>query len=259
MKKGRRGIAQFLRPMNYLRSFMGSFFRNRRLIFFKNSLKFNILQIICPLASNLLSKKERAKGKNLNAPFSKGFTPLEMLACPVRYQISNRVKKHEVRVDALRESLLTGFTLVEILIVIAIVGILTAIAAPGVSAWIETFKFKNTVREIGITMQLARMKAITSGVEYRVVFDLDEETFSVEKGNLADGSDTWISEGVVTDVSSWVDIAFVNSYTTGKRNKQFNPNGTSSSGSIRLNNSGEKKYKITLTPTTGYINIAEGW
>jgi prepilin-type N-terminal cleavage/methylation domain-containing protein len=223
MKKGRRGIAQFLRPMNYLRSFMGSFFGNQRLRFFKNLFNFNILQNICPLAFKLLSIREELKGNNLSARFSK------------------------------------GFALVEILIVIAIFGVLTAIAAPGISGWVETFRFKNTIREIGIMMQLARMKTIASGVEYRVVFDLDAETFSLERGNQADGSDTWIPEGVVTDVSSWVDIAFVNSYTTGKRNKQFNPNGTSSTGSIRLNNTKGKKYKITLTPATGYITIAEGW
>ena len=92
-----------------------------------------------------------------------------------------------------------------------------------------------------------------------MVFDLDAETFYLERGNQADGSDTWKLEGVVIDVSSWADIAFVNSYTTGRRNKQFNPNGTSSTGSIRLNNSKGKKYKLTLTPTTGYINVDEGW
>jgi prepilin-type N-terminal cleavage/methylation domain-containing protein len=258
MKKGRRGIAQFLRPMNYLHSFMGSFFRNQRWRFLKNSLDFNILQNTGHLALNLLSKREKFKGNNLSAWFSKGFTPLEMPGAKARGKLKNSYTfSHWVNDPC--ESLLMGFTLVEILIVIALIGILTAIAAPNISAWVETFKFKNTKREIGITMQLARMKAIARGVEYRVVFDLDAETFSLERGNQADGSDTWIPEGVVSDVSSWADIAFVNSYATGKRNKQFNPNGTSSTGSIRLNNAKGEKYKITLTPATGYITIAEGW
>lgn len=223
MKKGRRGAAQFLRPMNYLRSFIGSFFRRRCRIFFKKPIKINILHKIGSLALKLLSTETEFKGNSLKARSS------------------------------------GGISLVEMLIVMVLVGILTAIAVPNVSAWVETFRFKNTVREIGITMQLARMKAIAGGVEYRVVFDLDAETFSLEKGNQADGSDSWSLEGVVNDVSSWVDIAFVNSYATGSHNKQFNPNGTSSTGSVRLTNAKGKKYKITLTPTTGYIDVNEGW
>jgi len=42
-------------------------------------------------------------------------------------------------------------------------------------------------------------------------------------------------------------------------NKQFNPNGTSSTGSIRLNNAKGKKYKITLTTATGHMSVDEGW
>jgi len=104
MKKGRRGVAQFLRPMNYLRSFIGSFFRKQKFIILKNLLNFNILQIMCLLASNLLCRKEGFKGNALSARCSK------------------------------------GFILVEILIVIAIICILTAIAVPVISAWGETFK-----------------------------------------------------------------------------------------------------------------------
>lgn len=75
------------------------------------------------MAFNLLSNKKGFKGNILNAPFSK------------------------------------GFILVEILIVIAIIGALTAIAASGISALVETFKFKSTIREIGTTVLVARLKA----------------------------------------------------------------------------------------------------
>ena len=220
---GRRGAVQFLRPMNYLRSSVGSFFKSQKSRFLKNKLNFNRLRINCSLAFNLLYKVTEIKGKKLTARFSK------------------------------------GFTLVEALIVVVIAEVLTVIAAPGINSWLDSFELKSAVREIGITMQLARMKAIARGVEYRVVFDLDAETFHTERGNQADGSDTWMPEGALTEVSSRVDIAFVNSYTTGKRNKQFNPNGTSSTGSIRLNNDKGEKYTITLTPVTGYIKTVAGW
>ena len=78
---------------------------------------------------------------------------------------------------------------------IAIVGLLTVISASGIRAWVETFKFKSTIREIAITMQLARMNAIASRVEDRVVCDFDAGTFCLERGNQTDGSVTWIPEG----------------------------------------------------------------
>jgi Tfp pilus assembly protein FimT len=258
MRKGRRGIAQFLRPTNFLRSSVGSFFKTRRWVVFENILKFNMLKNICLLASKLLCNKLELKGKNLTVRLFNKFNLLEIPGAEAKANLKNFcILSHREILPGKRH--LTGFSFVEALIVIGLIGLLTTIAVPGFKAWIENFKFKNSVREIGITMQLARMKAIARGVEYRVMFDLDAETFSLERGNQADGSDTWALEGIVNDISSWADIAFVNNYTTGTRNKQFNPNGTSSTGSVRLANAKDKKYKITLTPATGHITVDKGW
>lgn len=152
-----------------------------------------------------------------------------------------------------------GITLIELITVVAIIGILAMVAVPSISSWLPSFRLKNTVREIVSTMQLARMKAIARGVEYRVKFNLDAETFQLEYGNRADESDTWIGEDALIRLHASVNIARVDSYPSGIRSKQFNPDGTSSTGSIRLENSKGEKYKITLTTATGTIEVIEGW
>jgi|GEM_PF-810400 type II secretion system protein H len=220
MQKTGRGVGmQILQPLNYLHSFLSNLLTFQKNGYFKNAINFNIIKNCRFLA--------------LNLPF----------------QIKGN----------LHISYFLGFTITEMLVVLAIIGILIGVAGPSLLRWRDSFEVKNSVREIQMTLQLARMKAITQGVEYRVVVDLERETFQLERGDQAEGSTHWQSEGKLFTLPAGVDIASVNSYTTGKRNKQFNPNGTCSSGSIKLQNKWGEKYTITLTPATGYIKAVSGW
>lgn len=223
-KLGRGESTQYLRPMKIFRSFLGLFFLSPRSRLLKKTLSFGSLSFKNFLALKLLFFKAK----------------------PNRFRQSPSGAER-------------GITLMEMLMVVGIIGTMTVIAGPGMRSWWVSFQFHNSVREIVFTMQLARMKAISKGVEYRVVFDLNEETFQMERGNRANESDAWIPEEELRDIHAKANIAFVNHYTSGRRSKQFNPNGTSSSGSIRLNNAKNGKFTVTLTPTTGNITLIEGW
>ena len=54
-----------------------------------------------------------------------------------------------------------GFTLVELLVVLVIVAILSAVAAPGVSAWIQNYQARTTARQLLTDLSLARMSAVS--------------------------------------------------------------------------------------------------
>jgi prepilin-type N-terminal cleavage/methylation domain-containing protein len=56
-----------------------------------------------------------------------------------------------------------GFTLTELLVVLAIVGITSAIAAPGVSAWIQNYRAKTAARQLMTDLAFARMTAVAQG------------------------------------------------------------------------------------------------
>jgi len=148
-----------------------------------------------------------------------------------------------------------GFTLLEVMIVVVIIGVMALIAIPNFLTWMAHFRLKGAARDIATAMHLAKMKAISQGVEYRVLFDLDNETFRLQKGNLAGNSTAWTNDGALNTVHSTLDIARVNTNTSGFRNKEFNPDGSSSTGSVTLTNDEGEQYKITLVPATGRIHM----
>lgn len=70
-----------------------------------------------------------------------------------------------------------GMTLVEILVVTAVVGILFAIAMPAVSTHIALQELRGATREVVEVLRDARSAAVDEGVPRYVVFDPDAHTY----------------------------------------------------------------------------------
>jgi prepilin-type N-terminal cleavage/methylation domain-containing protein len=64
-----------------------------------------------------------------------------------------------------------GFTLVELLIVLAMIGIISAIAIPSLSSSTERNAVWTASEQIGTQIRQARLKAITRNTPFRVAFD----------------------------------------------------------------------------------------
>jgi len=147
-----------------------------------------------------------------------------------------------------------GFSLIELLVVVALVGILAAIAFPSFTDWRRNMEYKSAARDIASILRDARQRAIATNREHRVEFDTANRRYRLTGGNLASGSTAW------TVVKDWATLsASVNMSVAGATEKEFNPNGTSSTGSIAiLDSSGTTRYTITLTPNIGRIRIDRG-
>jgi prepilin-type N-terminal cleavage/methylation domain-containing protein len=63
-----------------------------------------------------------------------------------------------------------GFTLLEIILVVAIIGSLMVWMIPSIMNSLETRNLDNSARQIQTTLQLARFRAINEKVDYRVRF-----------------------------------------------------------------------------------------
>lgn len=65
-----------------------------------------------------------------------------------------------------------GFTLLELITVIAIIGILSAIAIPSFSAWNKHARLRSATQDLMADLSMARMRAIQSGENVNVSFSL---------------------------------------------------------------------------------------
>jgi Tfp pilus assembly protein FimT len=152
-----------------------------------------------------------------------------------------------------------GITLIELLVVLFIIAIMSVCLAPSIGEWRENFRVRQTARDIVASLQFAKIRAISSCREYRVVFDANTDTYQLQRGNLSQKSTRWDSEES-KQVLSKVDIVKdATGFGTTKGTIQFNPDATSTNGSIFIENAKGKRYRIIIFGTTGRIRMKEGW
>ena len=93
-------------------------------------------------------------------------------------------------------------TLIELLVVLVILAVVASLATPNVSRWIESYTVRKASRQLVSDLQLAKMKAISQGVQHRILFDPANKTYTIQKLVL----------GVWTQVDAPRDLSNANLY-----------------------------------------------
>ena len=91
-----------------------------------------------------------------------------------------------------------GFTLVEVMIVIAIIGILVSVAATSIMLSLPQRRLKEAVRDMISTMQDAKVNAIKDNTDWRIVFNAGAGTYQIISG----GPDGGFAPPVALDIDN---------------------------------------------------------
>ena len=142
-----------------------------------------------------------------------------------------------------------GVTLVELVVVMAIIAIGAAFVAPNIGAWIPNYRLRSASRDVTSALRMAQMKAISNNTQYQVSFNPGAGSHILQ---YQDTGGNWIDDGKPQTLPKGVLISGI---TFPGNNAQFNPNSTSSTGSITLTNTKGSTKTITLTTSTGKVSV----
>jgi prepilin-type N-terminal cleavage/methylation domain-containing protein len=146
-----------------------------------------------------------------------------------------------------------GITLIELVVVMIIIAIGALLIVPNIGGWLPNYRLRSATRDIASTMRMAQMRAVSTNTEYRVSFNNPVAGSYVLQRN---SGGVWGDEGVPQTLPTGISISAITFPVQGGwNNAEFNPNSTSSTGSVTLVNTKGTQRRIVLTAATGRVRI----
>jgi len=152
-----------------------------------------------------------------------------------------------------------GFTMLEMMIVIVVIGIMAGMAVPSFINWIPKMKLKNDAKQNLNFLRQARSMAVSDNNQYGIYFDIAnkqihffEDTSSPELTSYEFGSDSL----VIPPVSLERNVSFGECSFNGNA-VIFYPSGSAStSGSIIVQDTISSDYfTISVLASTGRVRL----
>ncbi len=169
-----------------------------------------------------------------------------------------------------------GFTMLELMIILFILGILMAISIPSFSSWFPEYRLKCAVRELYSNMQFAKMRAIRAHETYRLTFDYTGNSYTLQKPdasikkninflNYDPYGNVGYGKGSATKSANTSGGPIPSDFISFQSNRaSFNSRGTGSNGYVYLANNKGTAYAVGIW-SAGFIvikkwnNITRTW
>ena len=156
--------------------------------------------------------------------------------------------------DRLRLGTKSGFTMVELMIVVSIIGMLAILSLPGYNRFMQNWKLNGETQQLASVLRTARSAAVMKNINVVFTFDMDTNTYWYFEDLDRNGS-----RGASEYLSSTYELTpgvIITAHTFPSRTLIFGSKGnTSNSGTITLRNSNHKNRGIRIYGGTGNISV----
>jgi len=165
---------------------------------------------------------------------------------------------------------LGGFTLVELMVVIVIIGLIGGVAVTSWASILPEQRFNSAIRNLSEVLYGTRSDAIARNREFRIRYDIDESTYAVRTpfqpgGGFASSEEDvdhlWIHETDLKEAGIQLLQITVDdrTYTDGRVEVYFQPLGASSYHVVQLRQElTGREFTLEVLPLTGEIRMHDG-
>jgi general secretion pathway protein H len=142
----------------------------------------------------------------------------------------------------------SAFTLIELMVVLAIAGLIMALVPPMLSNVIPGTQVKSAARHLAAGLKLTRDKAITSREETVLTLDMEHNTYAI--------ADTEKQLDLPDDTVLTLTTAETEMLTETRGSIRFFADGSSTGGQIRLAYR-QSEYLVDVNWLTGQVSILQ--
>lgn len=157
-----------------------------------------------------------------------------------------------------------GFTLVELIMVILVIGIMLAVTMPRVGGVFERQQLRRTVNVLRGTVRYLQARAALTKRVYRLIVDLDQHVLSVcyltAEGCQPEPTRE-LRDYVVPDAVHILDVVTPQGekIREGQAMTHFHPTGLAEPSMIHLEGSYAQRLTVLIEPLAGRIKVFDGY